>query len=481
MKKIIYICMLVGVLTSCNKFLDKKPSNEATAEDLFSTELGFQTALVDCYVRMGEQSLWGADLSYRSVEVMAQTWSYDNWNYKTYEELSTLDHTKEASRTIFESVYLALYNVVAQANNVLINLEKTGDVILDKDVRNIIKAEALTLRAYMHMEVYRLFGQMPISSPKTIVSLPYAEEVGIDANIVMYNNDDFLAKITSDLDAAEKLFEESDPAVDVLHGVNDDVTNTFFNLRSVRLNIHALRGLRARLALYVGDTTLAYQTAMAIINSTSSKTGKNIVTLSGKSDVDQEYYAMPSESLFNLGLRDFDGADVFKASAPGFYVINDVFTQIFGNDVTLDLRSKGVWNTDNVDYTGQPQPLLLKYVQNDEPSNNVMSEDTNIIPAIRLAEMYLIAIETAPTFTESKELFATYITSRDMPTKANDFTEITKEQLIEEQYRREFFAEGQLFFYYKRKFTKRMLFGLNVNDLQESNYVIPLPTSELGK
>ena len=47
------------------------------------------------------------------------------------------------------------------------------------------------------------------------------------------------------------------------------------------------------------------------------------------------------------------------------------------------------------------------------------------------------------------------------------------------EYRREFLAEGQMFFAYKRLSTNKMLW--NVNSIKEANYIVPVPRSENKK
>lgn len=100
-----------------------------------------------------------------------------------------------------------------------------------------------------------------------------------------------------------------------------------------------------------------------------------------------------------------------------------------------------------------------------------------LVPAIRLSEMYYILAETAATPAEGVSYLNTVRRNRALPelpatiTAANFTREITKE------YQKEFYAEGQLFFYYKRKKMTRMQF-MNT-DIPLTKYVLPIPDSEL--
>ena len=56
----ISIVMFAVLLTSsCNTWLDVKPSNEKEREDQFSRVNGFRSALIGCYLNLKDQSLYG--------------------------------------------------------------------------------------------------------------------------------------------------------------------------------------------------------------------------------------------------------------------------------------------------------------------------------------------------------------------------------------------------------------------------------------
>ena len=96
---------------------------------------------------------------------------------------------------------------------------------------------------------------------------------------------------------------------------------------------------------------------------------------------------------------------------------------------------------------------------------------------IRLSEMYLIAIEGASTLEEANKLYADYMVSKGV--SRNDYfdsMEAVKTEL-EKEYRIEFFAEGQMFYYYKRNKAARMWSRENVEVL-ENEYILPLPNTE---
>jgi len=94
--------------------------------------------------------------------------------------------------------------------------------------------------------------------------------------------------------------------------------------------------------------------------------------------------------------------------------------------------------------------------------------------------MYYILAETAPTLNDGFTQLNAVRTRRGLSalpvsTQATLNNEITKE------YQKEFYAEGQLWFYYKRKATPRPQFLISsiTSDLTPAKYVLPIPPTEL--
>ena len=80
----------------------------------------------------------------------------------------------------------------------------------------------------------------------------------------------------------------------------------------------------------------------------------------------------------------------------------------------------------------------------------------NIVPLLRLAEMYLILVEDSP-LSEAPTYFKTYRVARNLDFSI-DISLVTEQDVInrlEKEYRKEFFGEGQMWFFYKKhNFTR---------------------------
>ena len=154
---------------------------------------------------------------------------------------------------------------------------------------------------------------------------------------------------------------------------------------------------------------------------------------------------------------------------------NDLFA---GQSTAVNNRVQ-VWDR-TPDNQGAIKPLLKKYNQPSSTTNTdmeVLATQKQVVPLIRLSEMYLIAIESAPTLKEANALYIPYMKARNV-----DASPLQQEQLMTEiirEYRREFFGEGQMFYTYKRLGIKNMLWKTD-REVGEQDYIVPLPSTELN-
>ena len=160
------------------------------------------------------------------------------------------------------------------------------------------------------------------------------------------------------------------------------------------------------------------------------------------------------------------------------YLTEKQFTQdIFAGQSTSINNRAQVWNTDP-DNQGNIKPTPKKYNQPTSDDNTDIGElasQKQVIPLIRLSEMYLIAMESATSLSDVNFLYTEYMKARGVA--ANPLTEEQVMTEIVREYRREFFAEGQMFYTYKRLGIKNMLWKTD-REVGEQDYVAPLPATE---
>lgn len=74
MKYSIYYILILfsGLLVSgCSKWLDVKPYDQISEQDLFETETGFQRLLNGVYIDLNDDALYGQTLTVEMVELLA--------------------------------------------------------------------------------------------------------------------------------------------------------------------------------------------------------------------------------------------------------------------------------------------------------------------------------------------------------------------------------------------------------------------------
>ena len=487
--KLLHVILLLSVLAcSCNDWLDVKPKTEKDEKSMFNTANGFKNALIACYVKLNSSNLFGKRLLVTDIEYMAQHWSWTEANYMNQRMLKNFYYEADYPQEFFSTVYRELYNTIAQANIILKNISEHKDVMANEDLRAIVEGEALAIRAFCHMEVLRLFGQVPQNA--TIkVELPYAEMVSTEL-IPYYTFSDFVQLILRDMDAAEALFKDHDPLFDYTFEELDNFSDTenynvsleddFLGYRRFRFNYYAMKALKARLYLYLGEKEKAYKLAMEVIRAVD-KNGNKVLSLAGNKDIQNKNYALPSECILALSNYDLEKnvMSMFDiTSATRIYLTEQQFSQdLFAGQSTSVNNRALIWDL-TVNTLGSTLPTPMKYNQPESSDNTDINELVSrkqVIPLV-LSELYLVAMETSTSLDEINRLYAEYMKERGV--MANTLTQDQVMTEIVREYRREFFAEGQMFYAYKRWGAKNMLWKTD-REVRERDYVAPLPNTEL--
>lgn len=489
MKKYLFIIPILLVFCSCKKWLDITPQSQIAANDLFKTEEGFQESLNGIYTRCGQGDIYGNELTCGFLDVMAQNYNISTVNDKSlhYYQTQKFNFADGDFITRKDNAWNGLYNAIVNANLILANIDQQKSIFTGTNYA-IIKGEALALRAYLHFDVFRLFGS-GFNSDSNHVGIPY---VTIYSNQVTATSSPSLVmdKILADLNAAKTLLAPVDSIRNLgyIVGYPSDKTATetsaptlFQQNRRHRLNYYAVCGELARVYLYKGDKTNALANALEVINShkfpwTNQADFINV-------DISKQDLILYKELVFGWYIpgEATNLSNRFQKGAGGMYVLNtDAQTIYEKNGVGgEDLRYK-MWMPIGID----GNVLLAKYKRN--PNTTADNDATMnlyplMAPAIRLSELYYIAAEctydTDPA--AALDYFNTVRSNRGIGThlsvasKDAFITELLKEA------RKEFFGEGQIFYMYKR--LHRNIVGPNGTVIPPGNkvFVLPMPNSEI--
>ena len=465
MKRLIYIIIVtfasVVSLPSCSDWLDVTPNTDLPAKELFTTENGFKSALAGLYILMTEEDTYGKNLSFGLTEQLAQM--YDKIPDGTTDRKSVYIYDRETSgayntKGVLANTWRAQYNAIANANNLLKWWELNGEVVLlDSTVRNMIRGEALALRAFLHFDLLRGWGPMDYAGSDDAMEMkciPY-RTVADHSKQPLLPAKGVLDCIIKDLkEASEYMSYEKD--VDLSDKMNG---------RHFRMNYHAINALLARVYSYAGEKDSAAMYARMVIDECG-------LELQSGNDNDP---VLSKELIFGLNMYELED------NLSEYFAVGDKMkTKYYLNIPTLnlifetvgseseDMRAKGTAFYRNNE---QQCAISLKYIEN----------KTGIIPLIRLPEMYYIACEASESGAEA-ELYVNSVRNKRGISKAKDVSCDTKELCIaalNKEYRKEFYGEGQYFWFLKTHGVTGTLGHCPDVTLYEENFVFPLPDAEV--
>ena len=490
MKKYISIVGIVLlILTSCDKWLDVRPESEVDLEQLLLTEGGFMEALNGVYTICNRPTSYG-ELICGFPDYLVGLYTQNSstgLSNNEYKPFFTFDYTDNYVLEKSNMVWSSLYKAIAQCNIIINRIDEKKN-LFSGDNYNIIKGEALALRGYLYFDLLRLFAPSYKSNPSA-KAIPYLTEFSLKG-APQSTVKEVLDKIVEDLEASKSLLAESDPILSAIYVVgyplnesdnstkltNESTTaHIFNNTRRDRLNYYAVCGQLARVYLYMDNKVSALSNALEVIDSQKFPWAtRERVTTSDQTLKDKIFftelvfglYAPPLEE--NLS-RKFENGE--QGMFTNLVYFNNAFETGSGGPGGTDVRYANLYTL----HTGGSSMLVYKY--HTDPVDN-MHEIR--LPAMRLSEIYYIAAEsiydTNPL--QGWSYLNTVRFQRGIPgTLSGDKTMFVQE--LTKEYRKEFFAEGQLFYFFKRLNLPVVAINGTVTPASDNIFVLPLPDAEL--
>ncbi|RAJ08628.1 putative outer membrane starch-binding protein [Chitinophaga skermanii] len=496
MKKLTITTILLGslVFSSCSKFLDVTPKAETTKDQLFSSEKGFRDALTGAYIQLKSGNTYGGSLMWGNIEYMARNWDVINNGNQALNNLVNANYADASVKGWMENTYADEYKMIASVNSILERIDGKKSLFTGENY-SLIKGEALALRAFAHFDILRMFGQMPDNSGAAVY-LPYVTEVTHEI-ITPIGFSDFAAKVLADLDAAEAIMKGKDPIQYYsLAELNPSpsssappvVADNFYMYRQIRMNYNAVLALKARVYMYLSasdpaNKVNAVKYAQMVLDA-KDRTGKPTYRLGRESDRSLGDHLMSPEHITAVHIYNLESVanNTFGESGglarsdfniqDGYYYLNNLFPVA---ERTSDVRWKDLWSYKS---SAPGYVMYKKFIQR-------TLQPILQVPLLRLSEMYLILTECATTKEEAETYYRAFCNEKGIPFPNgfnNSGWEADRKNKILREYVREFYAEGQTFFTYKR---------LNIATLPASwtasyytgsaaRYVVPKPDREIN-
>lgn len=457
MKKIgLIVVLFTMIATSCSKWLDVEPKTEIKSENMFESEAGFKDALIGIYLVMSEKDLYGRELTVGMLDVMGQQYDLNKDNTGVNSFFQKYDYENVNTAASINRTWNRMYYAIANINNLLHFLDEKKS-ILHPTHYAIIKGEALGLRAFLHFDLLKMFSFENLannSAHLNNLSIPYVYDY--DKSTTKQSTvGQVIANIRADLTAAEELLVDFDPwgagsQGDDYYLPNDD---KFYTNRAKRFNYWAVIATQARLCMWEGKSSEALVYAEKFIDNWEARTTIKWIT---KEVIDGDELkrdlTFSTEHIFQLNatkqfeqLKDLVDPLNAKPEKNTYLLAHtpDRASKLFAAEGASDYRWTRLYDKSE-NYTP------LKFMEKDGMVFR------NIMPIIRMTEMYYIAAECKNNAGEVKDA-AKYLNvvrrSRGVANSADFGDNMTKDELkkaIETEYLKEFISEGQMFYFYKR-------------------------------
>lgn len=496
-KYILLILVAALSLTGCSDFLDVTPKDKQTQKQLYSTKGGFYIASNGIYNGLASQSLYGRVMSYEAIDILAKRYTVTN-AATTFRDLDSYKYTSPYVEPLMSEVWRSAYALIMAANLLMDNIHAQNG-ILTRTESDILEGEMLAARAFLHFDMLRLFGPRWDNNPDAM-AIPYNESAQV-MTLPLLPFGQVVERLVRDLDRAEELLA-ADPVIEK-GPMASDVENESVQLRyrQFRFNYYSVKALKARLYLYVGQKDKALAAARSLLDDQRVHEHFPAVDetklLANYSNPDRVF---SSEVLTGIYVKERDEAYTryFSAETAGTRFLQPyaayVGTRLFGygfgllgSAETQDYRYQSQWEVaSGVGVTGH---IFTKYKAIDQPASEDGQAEyfySRMISLLRLSEVYYIAAEcepqTADAFRWLNEMRVRRgLTPLDQAAIDDVIGRDAFNSLLANEYLREFYGEGQAFFFFKRlAYNQRFENGsvLGYANYSSGSYRPPLPKGE---
>ncbi len=283
---------------------------------------------------------------------------------------------------VVERVWNAPYQAINQANAVLDNLGNLQEKVPGQ--KNRIKGQALAIRALGHFDLMRFFAvNYDRNGSGFGVALKLKSEVSFPPRNTVKECFD---QIYQDLTEAEELLQETDVTV-----------NT--GSRRIRMDLHAVRALRARVSLYTQQWEDAREYADKVITesginlgSIAAGTGITTTAINNTTTFQSVWFNdlnSIAETIFAVAVNVGQGSPgFFPSDGMNAYTVSQDWKNLFGTSPTNDVRY-------NVTYDPSASPATASYLKfTGRFTGTALPRDGNVdVKVFRIAEMHLIRAE----------------------------------------------------------------------------------------
>lgn len=345
----------LAAFSACEKGLNKSPYASVDESQALQTSSDVESALIGAYRNTAAAAVYGGDIFVFS-ELLG-----DNGNISwsgTYQGMTQIfNKSIPVNNDFVEGSWLATYNTINVANNVLSALDKVSD-----SKRNKVEGEAKFIRGSLFFDLVRLYAKAwndgdPATNPGVPLVLQPTREIKPESYVSRNKVSEVYDQVIKDLTEAESL-------------LTDD--NGFFATKS------AAAGMLARVYLQKGDYANAASAADRVITAgTYSLTANYGEAFPYNGNNVNQVISNTSEDVFAIQVNATQGVNDF----------NTFFSQLGRGDIEINA---GYFD----DYESGDQRISYGFYQ---AGGSIYCGKFDMIygavHVLRLAEMYLIRAE----------------------------------------------------------------------------------------
>ncbi len=162
MKKIFLLPILITLLSlsSCEKYLDVKPTDFTTPETFFESAKDVDQALTGIYSSLNNTGTFSRylvfDLALGSDEAFYK---------RSTPQIDPIVYNNDGSNSTVTGAWSSLYAGINNANLLLANIDRP---VMDEAVRSRIRGEAMFLRAFLYFQLVHHWGDVPLILTPTL-------------------------------------------------------------------------------------------------------------------------------------------------------------------------------------------------------------------------------------------------------------------------------------------------------------------------
>lgn len=455
------LALMLGSTAACNKWLDVKPKTQVGEDDLLEDEQGFKDALIGVYTGISGEALYGREFTMALTDVLAANYDVAATS-NTYNQAGLYNYTNATVKTAFAGFWTTAYRNIANLNNLLDKIDGKKGVFAPM-MYELVKGEALGLRALLHFDMLRAFGPVPATGMDE-AAIPYVTRFDMSVQPKLTTRE-LVARCMEDLAAARELLK-------VRLDVNYTHADIWLAHTRNHFNYWAATGLMARISLWAGDTENAHRYAQEVIGSRKWKMIDASAVNSlfpDRTFTTEHLFALYVANMQTLNQKHFNPLAGQGVLTNKTAFINTRFEVNTGG--STDYRYLYLWKTSGSSTTKYPAKFWIDDIL--DINNSYLRR----VPLIRYSEMFYIAAETAATTQEAISLLNEVRSHRGLQLlSAGIPAEQVKTEIMKE-YKKEFYQEGQLFFFYKRINAETM--EGTARPGSNAIYVLPLPDDEI--